>query len=241
MQFRELFFLISILCLPAQASSTLKTVIGENMSAPWYFADTARAPQGITADYMRALASELGREIEILVLPKFRIREYSQKNKIDLNCYTSREWAQVREADVFWSEPLFTSKNLIVSNTAAVKSLDQLKKQRIGTVLKYRYPALQDSFSAGILLRDDSPNEDANLQKLDASRFNYAVVEEIHLAYYLKRHKSSKIQRRGLVIEEIPVRCWLRRDSPLKISELNRAIAQMKANGTMEKFFKKYR
>ncbi|AFY00401.1 substrate-binding periplasmic protein [Bdellovibrio bacteriovorus] len=211
------------------------------MSAPWYFADSGASPKGITADYVRALANELGRKIDILVLPKFRIRENSQKNKIDLNCYTSREWAQVREADVFWSEPLFTSKNLIVSNTAGVKSLDQLKKQRIGTVLKYRYPALQDSFSAGTLLRDDSPNEDANLQKLDASRFNYAVVEEIHLAYYLKRHKSSKIQRRGLVIEEIPVRCWLRRDSPLKISELNRAIAQMKANGTMEKIFKKYR
>lgn len=211
------------------------------MSAPWYFADSAASPKGITADYMRALAAELGRQIDILVLPKFRIREYSQKNRIDLNCYTSREWAQVSEADVFWSEPLFISKNLIVSNTAAVKSLDQLKKQRVGTVLKYRYPALQDSFNAGTLIRDDSPNEDANLQKLDASRFSYAVVEEVHLAYYLKRHKKSKIRSRGLIIEEIPVRCWLRRGSSLKISDLNRAIAQLKDNGTVDSIFKEYR
>lgn len=211
------------------------------MSAPWYIANPQGTPQGITAEYLQALAKELNRDIEILVLPKFRIKEYYQKNRIDLNCYTSRAWAHVSDEEVYWSEPLFTSTNLIVSNTAPPKSLEQLLGQRIGTVLKYNYPALQERFASGKLIRDDSPNEEANLQKLESARFNYALAETVHLAYYLKHHKNSKIQSQGLVVEEVPVHCWLRRDSPLKIVDLNRAIAAIKSNGTLEKIFKKYK
>lgn len=211
------------------------------MSAPWYIANPQGTPQGITAEYLQALAKELNRNFEILVLPKFRIKEYYQKNKIDLNCYTSREWAHVAEEEVYWSEPLFTSTNLIVSNTMPPRSLDQLKGQRIGTVLKYNYPTLQERFTSGKLIRDDSQNEEANLQKLESSRFNYAIAETVHLAYYLKHHKNSKIQSPGLTIEEVPVRCWVRRDSPLKISDLNRAIGEIKSNGTIEKIFRKYK
>ena len=211
------------------------------MSAPWYIANPQGTPKGITAEYLLALSKAVNQRIEILVLPKFRIKEYSQKNKIDLNCYTSREWAHISDDDVHWSEPLFVSKNLIVSKTTPPKSLDQLTGQRIGTVLKYNYPTLQDRFDSGKLIRDDSSNEETNLQKLDSSRFNYAVAEAVHLDYYLSHHKNSKIQNRGLIIEEVPVRCWLRKGAPLSIGKLNSAIRKLKTNGSFEKIFAKYR
>nr|BFD61933.1 hypothetical protein BdHM001_06140 [Bdellovibrio sp. HM001] len=237
----RILFLLFCLNQTAQAASSLKTVIGENMSAPWYIANSQGTPKGITAEYLLALSKEINQKIEILVLPKFRIKEYSQKNKIDLNCYTSREWAHISDEDVFWSEPLFVSKNLIVSKTTPPKSLDQLTGERIGTVLKYNYPTLQDRFDSGKLIRDDSSNEETNLQKLESSRFNYALAEAVHLAYYLSHHKNSKIQSRGLVVEEVPVRCWLRKGAPLSIGELNAAIRKLKTDGSLERIFAKYR
>lgn len=238
--FWGLLLLSVCLTLPLRAAPPIRTVIGENMSAPWYIAHP-QEPQGITAEYLRALAKELNRDFEILVLPKFRIQEYFQKGKVDLNCYTSREWAHVKDEDVYWSEPLFISKNLIVSNTSPAKSLQQLRGHRIGTVLKYSYPAMQEGFTAGTFKRDDSANEEANLQKLESSRFSYALAESVHLDYYLKHHKNSKIQRQGLLVEEAPVRCWVRRGAPLKISDLNRAIEKIKSNGTLDGIFKKYK
>lgn len=233
--------LFVLLGCSAAAAPALKTVIGENMSAPWYLAGRGLEPEGIIPDYLRAIEKELKRDFQILVLPKFRIQEYFLKKKIDLNCYTSQEWAQVLDSEVHWSDVIFTARNIIVSNTGPVTSLNQFNQERIGTVLKYRYPKLQVSFQLGKMIRDDSPNEEANIQKLESSRYKYALVDSVHLAYYLKSNPRSKIHSQGIKTEEIPVRCWLRRDSPLKISELNRAIAEVKSNGTLDRIFGKYK
>ncbi|WP_246845107.1 ABC transporter substrate-binding protein [Bdellovibrio sp. NC01] len=225
----------------ASSADTLKTVIGENMSLPWYSPGSKGEPKGITPEYLRALEKKLGKKIEILVLPKYRIREYYKNNLIDFNCYTNPQWAGSATKNFQWSHPLFTVTNLIVSNNGTVASLDSLKGQTIGTVLKYNYPKLTKKFSSREIIRDDATNEEANIVKLENDRFKYAVVDGHHLAYYLRSNPNSKINPNGLLLEEIPVSCWIRKGSELKLEDLNTAIDQIKSEGILEKIFQKYR
>lgn len=234
--------LFSLLLTPAlPAKPVLKTAIGENMSPPWYMENKDGTAGGITADYLRALAKQMNRKMEILVLPKFRIQEYYLKGKIDLNCYTSPEWSQITSEDIVWSVPLFKARNVIATNSNPLTSLEQLTGQRVGTVLKYNYPALQAGFQSKKFIRDDSPNEESNLQKLESLRFKYALVDSIHLAFYLKHNRKSNIRIKGLTTEQVPVRCWLRKKAPLDIAVLNQAIKEIKENGDLERIFMKYR
>lgn len=234
------FILITFTALGASAG-TLKTVIGENMAPPWYFANPGFEGEGIIPDYLRALEKKLKFKVEILVLPKFRIRDYYEKNLIDFNCYTTPEWAGPASANFDWSQKLFDISNMIVTNNGAIKSLDDLNGQRIGTVLKYSYPTLQKHFDAKKFLRDDSTNEQANLNKLESERYKYAVVDNHHLGYYLRKNPGSKISPVGFIVEEISVRCWVRKGSELKLAELNKAISEMKKDGTLTKIFQRYK
>lgn len=188
-----------------------------------------------------ALEKHVGHKIEILILPKYRIRDYYEKNLIDFNCYTTPTWAGPASANFQWSDEVFEIKNMIVTNGSTIKSLEDLKGQRIGTVLKYNYPTLEEAFKSGKVLRDDAANEEANLNKLESDRYKYAVADNYHLAYYLKNRGRSRINPVGYTIERISVRCWVRKGSSLKLSTLNKALAEIKADRTLEKVLKKYK
>ncbi|MDG0815792.1 substrate-binding periplasmic protein [Bdellovibrio svalbardensis] len=221
-------------------AAPIKTAIGENMSPPWYFADK-KNEDGIIPDYLHAIEKKLNQKIEILILPKFRIREYYEKDLIDFNCYTTPTWAGTSSEKFQWSHALFVVNNMIVSNTGPVKSLKAIEGARVGTVLRYNYPTVQSKFDSKELIRDDATNEEANLLKLESDRYQYALVDNHHLAYYLRNHPKSKINRAGFVVEEIAVRCWVRKGSELKLKDLNKAIDQIKSDGTLDKIFQKYR
>lgn len=222
----------------------LVMVIGENMSEPYLIKDekNPNEPKGIQPEYMRALAKHLKRKPEILVLPKFRIIKYIEDEEIDMNCYTTPQWAKVGKTKIRWSEPLFVLRDMIFSqNDLSSKTINDLFGSTIGATLYYRYMSTEKHFADGKLKREDAPTEKQNILKLEANRINYAILPEIPLYYHLKTTKPSKINPKGIVIEETPIRCWIKDSVKISTDELNKAIDDMKKSGELDKIFKKYR
>src|SRR5690606_12424343 len=85
-----------------------------------------------------------------------------------------------------WSVPLFHQRDLLVGSPGqyAPARLEQLPTQAVGTVLGYRYPALDALFDQGRLRREDSRNQVLVLQKLQAGRYRHAVSNEFSLLWF---------------------------------------------------------
>lgn len=228
----------------AAGMKSLVTVIGSNMAAP-FLLDTPNKesdPQGLSADYMRELGRLLGQKIEIRVLPKFRIREAFEKGEIDLNCYTTKEWAG-NESDKFqWSVPLFVVTDRLVSVQKPVNTLTDVRKETVATVLRYSYPgAFEEAIKKGDIIRDEVKTEEALLNMLAKKRVNFGVIGDVQLKYFLKLNPKASINSTSLALSENIIRCWVRRDSSLTLERLNAAIEQMKTSGSLDTIFAKYR
>ncbi|MDG0815802.1 substrate-binding periplasmic protein [Bdellovibrio svalbardensis] len=238
--------LISLISLQTLAAEKKKlvTVIGSNMAAPFLLdaPNKESNPQGLTTDYLKELANILGESFEIRVLPKFRIREQFEKDEIDLNCYTTKEWAGEGNDKFKWSVPLFVIIDQLASSNGPVKSIQDLHGATVGTVLRYRYPGIfEDSIKKGDIFRDEVKSEEALLNMLSKKRINYGVIGHVQLRYYLKNHPNSKIHSSALVLSENVIRCWVRKGSTLSVERLNAAIEQMKNSGRLEEIFSRYR
>lgn len=238
--------LVSLLSLQTLAAEKKKlvTVIGVNMTAP-FLLDTPNKehdPKGLTTDYINELASILGEGIEIRVLPKFRIRENFEKGEIDLNCYTTKEWAGGDNEKFQWSVPLFQVVDQLVSSQGPVRSLGDIRGATVGTVLRYQYPGIfEEAIKKGELFRDEVKTEDALLNMLSKKRINYGVIGHVQLQYFMKNNPGTYIHRSTLVLSENVIRCWVRRGSTLSIERLDAAIEQMKSSGRLETIFAQYR
>lgn len=242
-------WVLVILCLwtlesAAVEKKKLVTVIGSNMAAPFLLdtPDKESAPKGLTSDYIRELARLLGEKIEIRVLPKFRIREAFEKGEIDLNCYTTKEWAGAESDKFQWSEPLFVLVDRLVSSLGPVNSLSDIQGATVGTVLRYRYPGVfEEAIKKGEIFRDEVKTEEALLNMLAKKRINFGVIGHVQRQYFLKKNPGTHIHSSSLALSENVIRCWVRRGSPLTLDKLNSAIEQMKTSGSLESIFSKYR
>jgi ABC-type amino acid transport substrate-binding protein len=219
------------------------TVIGANMTAPFLTSlDSEGEPKGLTVDYLNALGAYLGEDIEIRVLPKFRIREQFERGEIDLNCYTNRKWAGDTSNKFQWSNKFFTVTDILVSTEGPVRNIDQARGAIVGTVLRYKYPGMfEDAVESGDIRREDVKSEDALLKMLGGHRIKYGVIAKPQLLYYLKQNPGVKINTSGLALAESEIRCWVLQGSALSLKRLNDAIEHLKSSGQLEEIFKKYR
>lgn len=220
------------------------TVVGSAMSAPFLLdvADKEKTARGLNKDYVEALAHRMGMVAEIKVLPKYRIKEYAEHGKIDMNCYTNPKWAGPEIGEVFWSKPLFVVRDLLISRSQPVTRIQEVYGKTVGVVFSYKYPGEFDAaVDAGRIKKDESPNELSILTKLANKRIDYGIVPHMQLAFYLRENRHVKINTKGFVLVENEIRCWVRKNGPVKLERLNRAIDEMKKSGELEAIFDRYR
>lgn len=195
--------------------------------------------RGILPEYTKLIADQLGRTLSMVVAPKLRIHEYIKKSDIDINCYSNPEWVK-RPSEFYWSETLFNKKEVIFGPKPMPKNLQGLEGKTLGTVLGYKYPKLDPYFDTKKILREDAPNEEANLKKLKSSYISYIVIDDYILNITLKAHPSLGANRDTLLVQEYPIQCLLNKNSGITLAQLNHAIEQIKASNKLQEIFDKY-
>jgi len=224
------------------AEAPLRFSISDSWSMPMANITGNTATEGIMVDLTEHLASHLGRSAEYDVLPPMRVQGALQRGDIDVRCYVSPDWTPEILGDYTWSVPLMTQRDIMVGgpgNPTQVQP-EQLQNESIGTVLGYIYPTLQPLFDSHQLLRDDARSQDQVLKKLAASRYKYAITNQISLDWF-NRDLPPALQLPVVsVIQEQPISCIVRNDPNLPVQAILRTLLRMKMSGEIEQIIQHY-
>lgn len=240
-RWRGLWTLLGAACLamPAVAVTPLIMVVDTSAVMPEARITGTRVSEGLHADLGAALATRLGRPVEVRALPRKRIAQALQAGEADLVCDYQRAWLP---GPFGWSRAFIPDQTVLVTaaSTPAPERLAAVAGQPIGTVLGYAYPevaqALREDF-----VRDDAPDAVANLRKLELGRVPHILTGRRLLEYRQRVGDFRLALRPLLVVAEVLGQCALSPRSDVSLAALNAAINGLVANGELSRILGKYR
>jgi ABC-type amino acid transport substrate-binding protein len=182
-----------------------------------------------------ALARRMGRPIRFLSLPRKRMVGALESGDADILCAYVPAWMQ---GDVYWSRPFIPTSEVLVSSSRvpAPRTLEELKGKRIGTVLGFRYPEVEQRLGADFV-RDDAPSADLALLKWQTGRYDYFLAA---------RTMIDKQAQKGalpagyhlLVVNEYQSMCAVARHGNVSLDEVNAAINAIEKSGELARIMR---
>ncbi|MES2160637.1 MAG: transporter substrate-binding domain-containing protein [Pseudomonadota bacterium] len=183
----------------------------------------------------KALARQMGRPVRFISLPRKRMLAALEGGEGDILCGYVPAWVK---GDVYWSRPFIPTSEVLVSSNrvSAPRTLEELKGKRIGTVLGFRYPEVEQRLGADFV-RDDAPSSDLTLLKWQAGRYDYFLAA---------RNMIDSQAAKGalpagyhlLVINEYQSMCAVAKQGNAGIDEVNTAIDAIEKNGELARLLR---
>jgi ABC-type amino acid transport substrate-binding protein len=229
-----------LLALPLWAAAAeLRFIAPTNLAEPLARFENGQLRGGLLKDLGDALASRLGRQARYVSMPSKRVAQALMEGDGQMVCYVMPGWI---DGDLDWTLPVIPDAEVVAARRDAppVQSLEDLRSQRVGTVLGYRYPHLLAPGRSQLPFhRFDAPDTRANLAKLLAGRMPYALVDELALRDFMRRRPGSGL-RVDLVVTRYTAPCALARGSGLQLEQVNRALAALLHEGEVARWLRRY-
>ncbi len=243
----RLLCLLVALCLhgmvSAQPRESVRFLVSEAWAMPFGDFTIVEGRRILTGGIMKAwqdeVAQALGRPPEVVVTSRNRQDNFISEGGVDLRCFTSPEWIKAESRALYdWPTPFLVIEERLVGlrSKPLVHTASELRGLRIGTVLGYHYPSLEQAFATQQVKRDDAPNEALALAKQLAGRVDYTVMREIDLRY---AQKSKGGATRDLVaspylVNVTPVHCAIVKSGRVTLQEFARAQDQLRKRGQLK-------
>lgn len=206
---------------------------------PFMLTDEFQMPVGgILFDLYQRLSAELQRPLQIEAIPRKRVTELLLRGKLDFYCNGTPDW--FTEPELRWSPPLFTHRDLFVSQQPYRNFADFRRRVsgKVGTTFGYVYPTLTELFARGQLQRIDSYSPAESIRHLSSGHIPAAVLSEFEYSYLLKQRGQYHV----VEIERNEIRCMYSPVlSPALISQLDQTLKRLKTDGELEKILSRYR
>ncbi|MES2297130.1 MAG: transporter substrate-binding domain-containing protein [Pseudomonadota bacterium] len=178
----------------------------------------------------KALADQMGRPVVYVGLPRKRLIAGLEAGEGDLVCGYVPDWLA---GQFDWSHPFIPVADLVITSPRVpeLHSVAELKGKRVGTVLGFRYPELEEQLGADFK-RDDGPSNDVSLHKLLAGRYDYLVTTRSLVDNYTAKGELPP-GIHVLVVKEFHTMCAVSRHGNVGVDEVNAAIDAIVRNGTL--------
>lgn len=223
--------------------ATLKYGVNSNYAMPLVETrrtqDVVTLDSGILKDLGEAIYKELKIPLKIYLVPKRRVAPSLVSGNVAMVCHLNEVWQTAIKDDVLWSIDLYRSTNLIVYlGNKPIQKIKDLHGERVGTVLNFVYQVMDEHFKKGVI-REDGPNNDANIQKLINGRISYAIMSNLEFAYYKKMYPA--LESADLGLDTVITKCALsKKQDIITIDELNKALNSIKKSGQLDRILKSY-
>lgn len=233
--------LASFLCSAAVSAGELVMIVSSETGMPYTGFHQGRLRDGLIKSFGDALAQQLQLTPRYLLAPRKRIESALRNGEGDLLCNMRPEWLDGK--DWLWSSTIFSSQEIIATrrDTAAIRTVHELRRQRIGTLLGYRYPNLEHSLGEEFI-RDDAASDDQNLAKLLRNRFTYMLTNSLYYDYQRKTHaERAALNPATYPVVSIDTYCALPAHGKVTLTALDQAIQSLKRHGQMQAILDRYR
>lgn len=235
--------LLTLVGAHSSATEVLRTSASNAWTMPFAKFDSERLTGGIVFDVTQALGKALGISVHYLVLPRKRIDGAVLAGDIDLRCYSNPGWTALPN-EYTWSGNLFDITNVVFGGegVAEPKDLANIKPgSPVSTVLGYSYAALDPFFTNGQLRRDDSPDQEKVMMKLDVGRTPYGAADTLTLNWYLRNTPQNRLAKWRLVTSQHDFQCGVTKTSTVAAAKIIDALQGLKRSGRIEEILRNYR
>jgi polar amino acid transport system substrate-binding protein len=237
---RRYLLIASLLCMPSWLwAAELRVLVLEGDAMPWAEVRNNQLSAGLYFDLGQALAIQMGRKAHFVLLPRKRLIHALEQGSADVICNYLPVWLP---GDFDWSTPFIPNAELLISDLQARKPsvLGGFANVRIGTVLGYVYPELNEALGLRFL-RDDAPSMHHNLLKMAAGRVQHMVINQFELEYLQRKGKFKTPLHPTMVLRSFKGQCAVSRRGPVSVAAVNQAIAVLQTQHALRKMIVRYR
>ena len=194
---------------------------------------------GIDAEFAEAIAEKLGMELKIEDMAFDSIIPAVQSGKADFGA-AGMTVTDERKTQVDFSDTYYTGRQVIIvaEDNTEITGLDDLKGKKIG---------VQQGTTGDIYATDDKNIGDENVERynkgfeavqaLQQGKIDAVIIDDQPAQIFVKENKGLKILETEYVEEEYAL-CF-KKDSDL-VEKVNKAIAELKEDGTFDAIIDKY-
>lgn len=195
---------------------------------------------GILKELGDALGAQLHLQPRYMILPRTRVEGALLRGHADLLCDLRPEWLD--NQTFLWSDGVISNRMIVAmrGETPLPESLSAIAGLRVGTIRGYRYPEVE--YLQPKIVRDNAANDSQNLEKLLVGRFDFIFTNRIYFDYQRKVHpERARLASHSLKIVDFDTYCAVREQGRISITDVNQAIAALKARGVIQAILGRYR
>lgn len=233
--------LITTLCsmafLSCSKTENEKTnlIVGTNPEfAPFEYME-GQEIKGFDIDLMNEIAKKIGKTIDIKSMNFDGLLPALQSKKLDV-VIAGMTATEKRKEFVNFTQNYYVSQQALVIKNEKIEKLDELKNNKIGVILGYTgdvYISSQEGFQ---IERFNSAS--AAILALQADKIAAVILDEEPAKNYINKNKGLFIISIDGGKEEYAIA--LHKDETKLLADINKALDEIKTDGTYEKLYKKY-
>jgi cystine transport system substrate-binding protein len=211
----------------------------EGTYAPFTFKDEKGQLVGFDVDIAKAVAARLGLKPEFVLTEWSGILAGLQARKYDVIVNQVGITAERQKAIGFSNAYAYSSPQIIVRKnaTTAFKNLADLKGKRVGVGLGSNFE--QQLRGAGGINVVTYPGAPEYLSDLISGRIDAAFNDRLLVGYLIKKD-GLPVKGAGVIGAAEPVGIAFRKDNTSLKTAIDRALLQIKANGTYAKISRQW-
>lgn len=211
----------------------------EGTYPPFTFKDEKGTLTGFDVDIAKAVAAKMGLKAEFVLTEWSGILAGLQANKYDVIVNQVGPSEERKKTIAFSAPYAYSSAQIIVKKSGKFnpKTLNDLKGKRVGVGLGSNYEKeLRAVKGINVVTYSGAPEY---LADLAAGRIDAAYNDRLLVGYLIKQ-QGLPVRGAGVIGASEPVAIAIKKTNPSLKTAVDKALAQIKADGTYAKISKKW-
>ena len=235
--FKKALIGMMVLSLSAAALAKENIYVGTNAEfPPFEYLDKGEIA-GFDIELMQEIGKVLDADIKIQDMAFDGLLPALQMKKVDV-VIAGMTATEERKKTVAFTQPYYTASQVIIvkEGNDTIKSFDDLKGKKVGVMLGFTGDTVVSEIEGVKVERFNAAY--AGIMALNADKVEAVVLDSEPAKNYVKQNQGLKIAEADAAQEEYAIA--LRKNDKELLEKIEKALAEVKANGTYDKLLEKY-
>lgn len=235
--FKKALIGMMVLSLSATALAKSKIYVGTNAEFPPFEYLEGGEIKGFDVDLMNEIGKVLDADIKIQDMAFDGLLPALQMKKVDV-VIAGMTANEERKKTVAFTQPYYTASQVIIVKEGdnSIKSFDDLKGKKVGVMLGFTGDVVVSEIEGVKVERYNAAY--AGIMALKADKIDAVVLDSEPAKNYVKQNPGLKISEADAAQEEYAIA--IRKNDKKLLEDLEKALSEVKANGTYDKLLEKY-
>ena len=235
--FKKALIGMMVLSLSATALAKEKIYVGTNAEFPPFEYLEKGEITGFDIELMNEMGKVLDAEVKVQDMAFDGLLPALQMKKVDV-VIAGMTATEERKKTVAFTQPYYTASQVIIVKEGdnSIKSFDDLKGKRVGGMLGFTGDTVVSEIEGVKVERFNAAY--AGIMALKADKVDAVVLDSEPAKNYVKQNAGLKIAEADAAQEEYAIA--LRKNDKELLEKIEKALAEVKANGTYDKLLEKY-